>query len=136
MKPLVGGERAPARTIRSVIDLHAHVLPGVDDGPASLAESLEILRDAAADGVTRIAATPHVRNDYPTAPATVERRVAALPGQRDRVVVVRPDRGDRPVDRDGRLGGWRRVRHLERCCRPAGYPLLPPRAETREDGYR
>jgi protein-tyrosine phosphatase len=69
---------APARTIRSVIDLHAHVLPGVDDGPASLAESLEILRDAAADGVTRIAATPHVRDDYPTAPETMEFLVAEL----------------------------------------------------------
>ena len=78
MEPPVGREQAPARTIRSVIDLHAHVLPGVDDGPASLAESLEILRDAAADGITRIAATPHVRDDYPTAPETMERLVAEL----------------------------------------------------------
>jgi protein-tyrosine phosphatase len=61
-----------------VIDLHAHVLPGVDDGPASLEESLELLRDAASDGVTRIAATPHVRSDYPTTPETVERLVAEV----------------------------------------------------------
>lgn len=61
-----------------MIDLHAHLLPGVDDGPTTLRESLAILRDAAADGVTRIAATPHVRDDYPTAPETMERLAAEV----------------------------------------------------------
>jgi len=56
-----------------VIDLHSHVLPGVDDGPATMEGSLEILRAAEADGIERIAATPHVRDDYPTAPETMER---------------------------------------------------------------
>jgi len=58
-----------------VIDLHSHVLPGVDDGPAAMDGSLEILRAAEADGIERIAATPHVRDDYPTAPETMERLV-------------------------------------------------------------
>ncbi|HVM57122.1 MAG TPA: CpsB/CapC family capsule biosynthesis tyrosine phosphatase [Gaiellaceae bacterium] len=58
-----------------MIDLHSHVLPGVDDGPGSMDGSLEILRAAAEDGIARIAATPHVRDDYPTAPATMERLV-------------------------------------------------------------
>src|SRR5205823_10667983 len=62
----------------SVIDLHSHILPGVDDGPATLEESLELARRAAADGVRVIAATPHVRDDYPTQPATMERLVAEL----------------------------------------------------------
>jgi protein-tyrosine phosphatase len=61
-----------------MIDLHSHVLPGVDDGPADLDGSLDILRGAAADGITRIAATPHVREDYPTAPETMERLVAEV----------------------------------------------------------
>jgi len=48
-----------------VIDLHAHVLPGVDDGPPSMDESLALLQ-AAAIAVTRvIAATPHLRRDFP-----------------------------------------------------------------------
>jgi protein-tyrosine phosphatase len=58
-----------------VIDLHSHVLPGVDDGCATLEESLELLRAAAADGIRALAATPHVRSDYPTAPETMERLV-------------------------------------------------------------
>jgi protein-tyrosine phosphatase len=61
-----------------MIDLHSHVLPGVDDGAGSLEQSLAILAAAAEDGITRIAATPHVRDDYPTAPETMERGVAEL----------------------------------------------------------
>jgi protein-tyrosine phosphatase len=61
-----------------VVDLHSHILPGVDDGPATLEESLELARRAVADGVRIIAATPHVRDDYPTLPATMERLVAEL----------------------------------------------------------
>jgi len=61
-----------------VIDLHSHILPGVDDGPATIEESLEIARRAAAEGVRVIAATPHVRDDYPTQPGTMERLVTEL----------------------------------------------------------
>jgi protein-tyrosine phosphatase len=42
-----------------VIDLHAHVLPGVDDGPRDMDEALELCRQAVADGVDRICACPH-----------------------------------------------------------------------------
>ncbi len=42
-----------------MIDLHAHVLPAVDDGPCELDEALRICRDAAGDGVRIIVATPH-----------------------------------------------------------------------------
>jgi protein-tyrosine phosphatase len=42
-----------------VIDLHAHVLPGVDDGARDLSEALDMLRLAARDGVRTLCATPH-----------------------------------------------------------------------------
>lgn len=42
-----------------MIDLHSHILYGIDDGSASLDESLAMCRMAAADGVTHIVATPH-----------------------------------------------------------------------------
>lgn len=61
-----------------MIDLHSHILPGVDDGAATLEESLEMARAAVADGIQVIAATPHVREDYPTTPETMERLVAEL----------------------------------------------------------
>ncbi len=43
-----------------MIDLHAHVLPAIDDGPADLGESIELCRDAAAEGVRVVVATPHM----------------------------------------------------------------------------
>jgi len=42
-----------------VIDLHNHILPGLDDGAADLAESVAIARRFAGEGVQTIAATPH-----------------------------------------------------------------------------
>ncbi|HKI04890.1 MAG TPA: CpsB/CapC family capsule biosynthesis tyrosine phosphatase [Thermoanaerobaculia bacterium] len=44
-----------------MIDLHCHILPGVDDGPQSLEESVAMCRLAAADGCTAMVATPHQR---------------------------------------------------------------------------
>jgi protein-tyrosine phosphatase len=61
-----------------VIDLHSHILAGLDDGPATLAESVEMARDAVADGITVVGATPHVRDDYPTTAEAMERAVAEL----------------------------------------------------------
>jgi len=45
-----------------MIDLHCHILPGVDDGAHSLTESCEMARVAAADGIRKIVATPHTCN--------------------------------------------------------------------------
>src|SRR5256885_3331089 len=61
-----------------MIDLHSHILRGIDDGARSLEDSLEIARAAAEDGITVIAATPHVRDDWPTDAGVMEYRVAEL----------------------------------------------------------
>ncbi len=61
-----------------MIDLHSHVLPGLDDGAQTLEESVEIARAAVADGIRVLAATPHVRDDFPTEPGEMERAVAGL----------------------------------------------------------
>jgi protein-tyrosine phosphatase len=44
----------------TLIDLHCHLLPGIDDGAKSLEISLEMARIASADGITTIACTPHI----------------------------------------------------------------------------
>ena len=43
-----------------MIDLHAHILPGIDDGPRSLEDALEMARLAVAEGITTMVATPHL----------------------------------------------------------------------------
>ena len=61
-----------------MIDLHSHILRGIDDGARTLEESLGIARAAVADGIGVMAATPHVRDDWPTDPGVMEYRVAEL----------------------------------------------------------
>ena len=41
------------------VDIHCHCLPGLDDGPFNLAESLALCRALAEDGITSVVATPH-----------------------------------------------------------------------------
>jgi protein-tyrosine phosphatase len=47
-----------------VIDLHCHVLPGLDDGALDLEDSVGMARQAEADGIGTICATPHIRWDH------------------------------------------------------------------------
>ncbi|HEV8202373.1 MAG TPA: CpsB/CapC family capsule biosynthesis tyrosine phosphatase [Candidatus Polarisedimenticolia bacterium] len=44
-----------------MIDLHNHLLPGIDDGAKQLEETLEFLRIARRDGITAVTATPHMK---------------------------------------------------------------------------
>lgn len=55
-----------------VIDLHTHLLPGIDDGPATIEQSLELAAAMVAEGVTIAACTPHVRDDHATTPEAME----------------------------------------------------------------
>jgi protein-tyrosine phosphatase len=48
-----------------LVDIHAHVLPGIDDGPASIEESVAMIAAAVETGITTLAATPHLRGDFP-----------------------------------------------------------------------
>ena len=60
------------------VDLHFHLLPGVDDGPATLAESIELARSAVEDGTATVVATPHVRTDFVTDVMGLRERVQEL----------------------------------------------------------
>ncbi|MEO6055666.1 MAG: CpsB/CapC family capsule biosynthesis tyrosine phosphatase [Gemmatimonadales bacterium] len=50
----------PVTPLPPFVDLHNHLVPGVDDGAASVAESLEALRSLHAEGVRTLVATPHL----------------------------------------------------------------------------
>jgi protein-tyrosine phosphatase len=61
-----------------VIDLHCHVLPGIDDGPVTIDESLALARAASAAGVTAVLATPHVNPRFSNDAATIASLVDEL----------------------------------------------------------
>jgi protein-tyrosine phosphatase len=70
---------------RGLVDLHSHVLPGLDDGAADGAESRAMLELYASLGYARIAATPHWHHSgFPTSPLQeIERLVAAANAARN-----------------------------------------------------
>lgn len=61
-----------------MIDIHTHILPGVDDGAKDMAEALAMARLAVADGLTHLFATPHHRDYSSLSRFEVARRVAQL----------------------------------------------------------
>lgn len=55
-----------------MIDIHSHIIPGIDDGPATLVQSKELLRAAIAQGTTFMMATSHITPGvYPNSPQKI-----------------------------------------------------------------
>ena len=54
-----------------MIDVHCHMLPGIDDGSKDLTTSLELAQAAVADGITHALMTPHHMNGRYTNHAAV-----------------------------------------------------------------
>jgi protein-tyrosine phosphatase len=64
-----------------MLDLHCHILPGVDDGAASLGEALAMARLCVLDGITHVAATPHCHRHCRLLRQDVLPHVARLNGE-------------------------------------------------------
>ena len=58
-----------------MIDLHCHVLAGLDDGPTTLGDSVEMMVRAAAAGIGIVCATPHIRADHDVVIREIAERV-------------------------------------------------------------
>lgn len=61
-----------------MIDLHSHVLPGLDDGPPDMAGALALAHAAARAGTRVMAATPHIGHRYPVVPGRLGEQVGVL----------------------------------------------------------
>lgn len=112
-----------------MIDLHTHVLPGLDDGAADIEEAVALCRAAAAEGITALAATPHVRDDYPTTPKQISQRLAELREAVGEVIRVLPgaelalDELQRPADELARFALAGNPRYLLVETPYVGWPL-------------
>jgi protein-tyrosine phosphatase len=129
-----------------VIDLHCHILPGIDDGARDSADSVAMARQGAADGIEVICATPHIRHDHDVRIHELAERVARLNAELTlRGVAVEVLAGgevaetvvDRLTDEELRtvsLGG--RWVLLEPAPGPLGDSLAAAAARLQARGYR
>ncbi len=68
-------------TVSPTIDLHCHILPGIDDGARDMSDAVEMARIAQEDGIAAICATPHIRHDHDV-------RIAELPDRLGQLVLA------------------------------------------------
>ncbi len=68
-----------------MIDTHLHILPGVDDGPETMQESLELARVLVQEGIHTAIATPHYNDEFlPRSATEIQERVNHLQQELDR----------------------------------------------------
>jgi protein-tyrosine phosphatase len=70
------------KPIEPFVDIHCHLLPGIDDGPASTADAMAMAEMAASDGIGTVIATPHQLGNHANNTAAAIRETAARFGQR------------------------------------------------------
>lgn len=124
-----------------MIDIHCHILPGMDDGPATWDDAIEMCRVAVADGIEEIVATPHMTPGlYQNGPGEVRKmvdesneRIRELglplvihPGGDVRFTADLPQCVD--ADRVPVLGGKSGDRRYLVCELPA--PMVPPNSQS------
>jgi protein-tyrosine phosphatase len=65
--------------LENFIDIHNHILPGIDDGASTVEDSINLIENFKEIGTTRFIATPHVMNDYyPNTPQTIKTAIEDL----------------------------------------------------------
>jgi protein-tyrosine phosphatase len=131
-----------------VIDLHCHILPGIDDGARDLDDAVAMARQAANDGVRVVCATPHIRHDHDVRIHELEGRVADLSEElrrRDVRVRIAPAGELAETAADGlnldelqaiSLGGGGRWLLVEPAPGPIGDSLARVVELLRERGFR
>lgn len=75
---LVTALAAVERRLLTVIDLHSHILPELDDGALSVGDGVAMARQAWEDGIEAVCATPHIRHDHDVHIPEIAERVARL----------------------------------------------------------
>lgn len=106
-----------------MVDLHCHLLPGIDDGPETLADAIRLARHAVASGIEKSVVTPHILpNRYDN----------TLAGIREAAARFRAELADRDIPL--KIGYAAEVRIGPEVMSLAGEELLPTLGSA--DGYR
>jgi len=71
-----------------LIDIHLHILPGVDDGPKTMEQTLQLARALVQEGIHTAIATPHYNDEFPQRPAAeIRERVGEVQQELERYAI-------------------------------------------------
>jgi protein-tyrosine phosphatase len=73
-----------------MIDIHCHILPALDDGPATIDESLNMCRIAYGDGIRKIVATPHFNESFQPGLADINAKISEVKKGLDSCLEIMP----------------------------------------------
>ncbi len=77
-RPRKSASGADRRGCVAAVDLHCHLLPGIDDGARDIDDTVAMAQQADADGIEAICATPHIRHDHDVRIAELPERLAEV----------------------------------------------------------
>lgn len=78
LRPLTLPKPSTVIPFLPMVDLHHHLLPGLDDGSPDLETSIAMARLALTDGITHVVCTPHASSRYAFTPALIAERLSTL----------------------------------------------------------
>lgn len=79
MFQIFGKKRFLVDYLGNFVDIHNHILPGIDDGAKSVEDSLKLLKAFAELGITNFVATPHImHNYYPNTSESISEALGSL----------------------------------------------------------
>ncbi|WP_420317890.1 tyrosine-protein phosphatase [Ekhidna sp.] len=61
-----------------LVDLHSHLIPGIDDGTQTISQSLNLIKTLESLGVKKIITTPHIHPRYPNTPELINEKSKVL----------------------------------------------------------
>ena len=108
---------ADSGILKGMTDYHSHLLPGVDDGVKTMAETLKILEEMEKQGIRKVWFTPHIMDDIPNKTADLKKKFAevqvayqgnivlhlAAENMLDNLFEVRLEKDDLlPIEKDGK----------------------------------
>jgi protein-tyrosine phosphatase len=119
-----------------MLDLHCHILPGIDDGAVDLDMALQMARIAAADGITTIACTPHIYPGvYDNSATTIRGAIAAFQAELDqrgialRLLEAPTSTSIQTWSRESATAASLRLRVRATCC--SNHRITSPRRDSR-----
>ena len=114
----------------AMVDIHHHLLWGLDDGATDLETSVAMAKVAAADGITHVVCSPHANEQYRYEPAVIAEKIAELQQRAGSRRAIAAEAGSADATSTCRTTTFRRRRRIRRSSASTGWATCWWRSRT------